>query len=131
MSKIKNIAGAVHIARKAYQHKDQIKEMVGHSRDSKKDVFDRVEDGAGVISRMFRAIVNGKYKFPLKTILYMVGGLLYFVSPIDFIPDFILGIGFLDDITVIGLVIKRVFKEVKRFKDWESSQAVSTNIVKL
>ena len=95
MSKIKNIAGAIHVARKVYQNKEQIKNIVGNEGSARGDVFDKVEEGAGVISRMLKAISKGKYKLPAKVDLYIIGGVLYFVSPIDFIPDFFLGIGFM------------------------------------
>ncbi len=51
----------------------------------------------------------------------MVAGLLYFVSPLDAIPDWLLGVGFLDDIAVLGWVLKAVGDELNRFKDWRKS----------
>ncbi|MNH38167.1 hypothetical protein D3C79_991600 [compost metagenome] len=53
----------------------------------------------------------------------IVAGLLYFVSPIDAIPDWLLGVGFLDDIAVLGWVLKTVADELGRFKAWRDSQA--------
>jgi len=40
----------------------------------------------------------------IKIILYMTGGLFYFISPWDFIPEVIFGlIGYVDDI-IVGLL---------------------------
>ena len=45
---------------------------------------------------------------PLKSKLMIVGALLYFVSPIDSIPDLLGPLGFSDDIAVIALVFKQL-----------------------
>ena len=64
----------------------------------------------------YRAISPG-------ALVTIVAGLLYFVSPIDAIPDWLLGVGFLDDIAVLGWVLKTVSDELARFKAWRNSQA--------
>jgi len=64
----------------------------------------------------YRAISPG-------ALVTIVAGLLYFVSPIDAIPDWLLGVGFLDDIAVLGWVLKTVSDELARFKAWRDSQA--------
>ena len=38
---------------------------------------------------------------PLRVRATLIGALLYFVTPFDAIPDFLLGIGFSDDVTVL------------------------------
>ncbi len=58
-----------------------------------------------------------------KALVTIVAGLLYFVSPIDAIPDWLLGVGFLDDIAVLGWVLKTVADELARFKAWRDSQS--------
>jgi len=64
----------------------------------------------------YRAISPG-------ALVTIVAGLLYFVSPIDAIPDWLLGVGFLDDIAVLGWVLKTVADALARFKAWRDSQA--------
>jgi len=49
-------------------------------------------------------------KTPLKAKLSIVVLLLYIISPIDLIPDFIPVIGQLDDMVVVGLLIKQIYK---------------------
>ncbi|MGH7768845.1 MAG: DUF1232 domain-containing protein [Candidatus Binatia bacterium] len=34
-------------------------------------------------------------------------------------PDFIPGLGFMDDVTVVGLAVAAVKSEVEKFRDWE------------
>ncbi|WP_336331804.1 YkvA family protein [Pseudomonas putida] len=67
---------------------------------------------------------RGEYRaISPKALVTIVAGLLYFVSPIDAIPDWLLGVGFLDDIAVLGWVLKTVADELARFKAWRDSQA--------
>lgn len=66
---------------------------------------------------------RGEYRaISPKALVTIVAGLLYFVSPIDAIPDWLLGVGFLDDIAVLGWVLKTVADELARFKAWRDSQ---------
>ena len=55
----------------------------------------------------------------------MVAGILYFVTPLDLVPDAIPGAGFLDDITVLGFVIARLEGELARFTTWERADAIT------
>lgn len=47
---------------------------------------------------------------PIKELLLIGSGLLYFITPIDIIPDFIFPIGFLDDIIAIKIVLDMLDK---------------------
>ena len=67
---------------------------------------------------------RGEYRaISSKAVITVVAGLLYFVSPLDAIPDWLVGVGFLDDIAVLGWVLKTVADELNRFKAWRDSQA--------
>lgn len=66
---------------------------------------------------------RGEYRaISSKALITVVAGLLYFVSPLDAIPDWLVGVGFLDDIAVLGWVLKTVADELNRFKAWRDSQ---------
>ncbi len=45
---------------------------------------------------------------PLQVKAVLVGALAYFVMPADMIPDFIAGLGFLDDATVLTFAVRSV-----------------------
>ena len=45
---------------------------------------------------------------PMRSKMVIVGALLYFVSPIDLVPDILGPLGFSDDLAVIALVFKQV-----------------------
>lgn len=67
--------------------------------------------------------INGTYKeVPQYTIIAILGALIYFLSPFDIIPDFIPGVGFIDDAFVIALVLKQVHDDLQSYKIWKLSQ---------
>ncbi len=77
-------------------------------------------DDLKTLQRMLRASVNGSYKqVPWLSLLMLVAGLLYFLNPLDLIPDFILTIGFIDDVTVIGMLVHSLSSDLKAFREWE------------
>lgn len=44
-----------------------------------------------------------------------VAALIYVVSPIDLIPDFLPG-GFIDDVAIVGFAIKQLHDELEKYK---------------
>lgn len=71
---------------------------------------------------LVKAYSKGEYRnVSTKTIITVIGALLYFVSPLDLIPDFLLGIGFIDDAAVIGYALKKISTEIDAFSVWKMS----------
>jgi uncharacterized membrane protein YkvA (DUF1232 family) len=57
-------------------------------------------------------------------LVLMVGAVLYFVVPTDAVPDALGALGFVDDVTVISMVVRRVRTELDRFREWEANKAL-------
>lgn len=75
----------------------------------------------GLIS-MVRSYIRRDYtKLPKGTILAIIGALIYFFSPIDALPDFILGAGLLDDAFVLNACLKLIKSDVDDFRSWQVS----------
>lgn len=69
---------------------------------------------------MIRDYWNGSYRdVPWKSIAAMAGALLYVMNPLDFIPDVIIGIGFLDDVGVVALCLKWVESDLHKYAAWK------------
>lgn len=56
---------------------------------------------------------------PFGTIAAIVTALLYFVSPIDVIPDFIPIVGYIDDAFIVTLALKMVGKDIEKYRNWK------------
>lgn len=72
-----------------------------------------------IFKRMILAHLQGTHKVSSKALVLMVLGLVYFLSPIDIIPDFLPGLGFTDDLSVILAVFHALKHEVEEFLEWE------------
>lgn len=73
--------------------------------------------------------ISGEYRdIPYGSIIAAIGGILYFLSPIDFIPDFIPGIGLIDDVFVIGLVLKQIQDDLHKYQVWKYHQSESDKL---
>ena len=76
-----------------------------------------------VLLRFLRAWVQGDYRrVPWRTLTLVVAGLVYFVAPVDLLPDVLAGIGFVDDAAVIAYVLKTIRGDLERFETWERKE---------
>jgi uncharacterized membrane protein YkvA (DUF1232 family) len=72
-----------------------------------------------IFIRMIKAYVDGEYReVPWKTMLIILAGLVYFVNPLDLIPDFLPGVGYIDDITIVLWIFKSVEEDILRFQEY-------------
>ncbi|MFD2034596.1 YkvA family protein [Belliella marina] len=74
-----------------------------------------------IFKRMIYAHKNGTHKLSAKTLGLLVLGLLYFVLPIDIIPDFLPIIGFADDVSVVIAIFNVLKNEIEDFLAWEKT----------
>ncbi len=77
-----------------------------------------------VMLAMLRDFKNGTYKgVPWFTIATIVLGLLYILNPMDIIPDFIPGVGYIDDLAVLSIGMGWIESDLHRYLDWRLHQA--------
>ena len=68
---------------------------------------------------MLNAWFSGEYKeIPKKTIVLIVTALLYFISPIDLIPDWLPG-GFIDDAALVTWILQSLSSDIRKYKAWK------------
>ena len=51
-----------------------------------------------------------------------MAALVYFITPVDAVPDWVLMLGLLDDLAVLGWVLRRWRSELDTFRDWYDTQ---------
>jgi len=83
----------------------------------------------GLLARLFQDL---KLLFPLikdywkgtyrdvsaKSIVIFVVALAYIISPIDLIPDYIIGLGQIDDAVILGFSLYFLEKDLRKYKEW-------------
>jgi len=70
--------------------------------------------------RLLKAYLRGEYRHVrLRSVLSVLAGLVYFVSPMDLIPDVFVLLGFTDDVIVASLVFSVLRQELAGFRAWE------------
>lgn len=90
-------------------------------RNSLTEAFDQLQ----LLVRMVRAYANGDYRgIAAGSFVKIVACLIYFVSPIDLIPDFLPIIGIADDLALLGWLFKTLGSEVQKFSAWEKQRQV-------
>ena len=101
----------------------RLRALIRRSQEELRQDRSRIGSLRADVPRLVRlggAIARGEYRnLPWKSLLFLVAGLVYFVTPADLIPDFILGTGFLDDAVVVAYVMKAIRDDLARFEDWE------------
>jgi uncharacterized membrane protein YkvA (DUF1232 family) len=85
----------------------------------KQGPLDKIWDDIQLMFGLLGDWLSGTYKVSTGTILAILGAVIYFVTPIDAIADFIPVIGWMDDAAVFTLVINQIRAELDRYKEWK------------
>jgi uncharacterized membrane protein YkvA (DUF1232 family) len=105
--------------------KDQLENVLNNYEElndkfEKKSKLKKFLNEFKLLFSMFKDAVSGEYKqIPWYIIAAIGSTLLYVLSPIDVIPDFIFGIGYVDDAAVMALCLKFVDLELSEYKKWK------------
>ena len=99
------------LAKEAFKHKGFIKKIP-------------------VMIRMVKSIMakNG-YKPEVKNVVLPALVLLYLISPLDIIPDWIPVIGVFDDIALLAFAMPLLIAEAEKFVAWEASKKYDNNVL--
>ncbi len=73
--------------------------------ESRRDFVDGLRRDVVRLGRLAQAWAEGRYTaVPWRTLGLATGALIYFVNPFDAVPDVLVGVGYLDDATVLAFV---------------------------
>lgn len=105
------------------------KEDVDAALRKEKDVTEKIKDVkllnkysemGKTMFGMLRDFKNGNYKdVPWLTIAAIVFSMLYIFNPLDLVPDFIPGLGYIDDLAVFTYAIKFIENDLHKYLDWK------------
>lgn len=90
--------------------------------EKRKGSLHKVWNELQTLFRLIKAYISGNYRdVSTSTMILAVAAVVYFVNPFDVIPDFLAGVGFLDDATILGYVLANIRTETDKFRAWEES----------
>ena len=107
---------------------EDIQKVVDRANDITQKVINsaplkRFINDVKLLISMIKDSFSGRYKhLPVGVIGAIVFALLYVLSPIDLIPDFIPVIGLLDDAVVLGLCLALAEKDIQKYQLWNESK---------
>ena len=62
---------------------------------------------------------NGTYReVSIRSIFIFLAALAYIICPIDLIPDYLIGLGQIDDAAILGFALFFLEKDLTKYKAW-------------
>lgn len=103
-----------------------LKQSLDHLQkyDTVREFASETKERFELLVRMVRAYLKGEYAGISKTnIALSLAAILYFLSPFDLIPDFLVG-GLLDDFALLTWLYNNLKTELEEFQSWEENETL-------
>lgn len=114
---------AVASAKRLIKHPNQLRQLIGEAlikMQKHSAAIREIYADLQIILRLVKTWLAGDYKdISLKSIVILIGAILYFLNPFDAIPDAIPVVGYVDDVGVVAWVLKTLKNEIEKFREWE------------
>ena len=73
---------------------------------------------------LIRDYFKGTYRaVSVKSIIIFLAGLIYIISPFDFIPDYIPGLGQIDDVAILAFCLYLLEKDLLKYEKWRQQKS--------
>jgi uncharacterized membrane protein YkvA (DUF1232 family) len=96
------------LARAVFSRSDQLQQRLGEAAGQLK-----------LLAAMLLDWAAGRYRqVPWATLLTITGALVYFLMPLDAIPDPIIGLGLLDDMGVLAKSWQFARQDIESYREW-------------
>ena len=128
MSKESSIKEYISKAKKIINDDEKLKKLIEDVLKKLKEISSdkktsaKLNDSLRLFIRIINAYTSKEYTYvPWKTICLIVAGLIYFIYPVDLIPDFIPVSGLIDDIALIAWIYESIQDDIENFLEWEKT----------
>ncbi len=99
--------------------------------ESKLPKLKKVFEQTKIMLSMVKDYWAGTYReIPYWAISAVSMALLYVLNPADVVPDVIIGVGYLDDATIVAFCLKLVQRELERYQEWQAIQSKASKTTK-
>jgi len=79
-----------------------------------------VFDSVSASFRLMKAYAKGEYRsISIESFALLVASIIYFVMPIDVMPDFIIALGLADDAALLAWTFRAISDDLANFIEWE------------
>ncbi|MDI5991929.1 YkvA family protein [Pseudomonas sp. MDMC216] len=86
--------------------------------------FAALKEDLQLLRALSLAWFKGEYRqISSQALLMVVAALLYFITPFDAIPDWLVGVGFVDDLAVLAWIMRTWHGELEAFRAWRDKQS--------
>ena len=75
-----------------------------------------------LLVRMIETALRGEYEIDLGSLALLIAAVIYVISSIDAAPDFLPFIGWLDDVSVVGIIFKILEDMISKFEKYEEEK---------
>lgn len=100
------------LARAVFSRSDQLQQRLGEAAGQLK-----------LLAAMLLDWASGRYRqVPWATLLTITGALVYFLMPLDAIPDPIIGLGLLDDMGVLAKSWQFARQDIENYREWRDTK---------
>ncbi len=107
---------------------NQLLDKATEKAQSSKGRLAEIWDSLLACLRLLRAYAKGQYRdIPWASLLSIVAAVVYFVMPLDLIPDFILALGLIDDAALLGWILSSLKNDIDHYIEWEQAQTEEVN----
>jgi uncharacterized membrane protein YkvA (DUF1232 family) len=105
--------------------RDLFREAVRKAKSIPKEPFKDLWAYFQAMLRLIRAYYRGEYReVRLTNLVFIIGAVIYVLDPWDLIPDWIPGLGFVDDATVLAFAVQKTRQTLDDFTTWETVSLV-------
>ena len=116
-------------------YKEEAKEIL-KDKDKTEKYLEKIEEklrtikGVGpilgqipVLISLVRAYIRKEYtQFPFVSVIGILTSLLYFLNPMDIVPDVLIGAGLVDDALAVTLILKLLDADLSMYKEWKKEK---------
>jgi uncharacterized membrane protein YkvA (DUF1232 family) len=90
-----------------------------------------VGEDAATLLAMIKDFSKGHYReVPRTTLVSAAFALLYALNPLDLMPDFLPGIGYLDDVSIFMMVVNSITNDLENYRVWSRERRSLTKRIK-
>lgn len=94
--------------------------------EGKSTVLQSITSKVMILGKLLKFYATGEYRaIDLKNVVIIITAFVYFLSPLDLVPDFIPMLGFADDIALMTFVFNSVSEEIEKFETWLLNRDIS------